>query len=251
MSETLRIAFVVEGSTDLIVLEEVVAGFLEGRDFVVRHLQPEMSESFQPVAGEHGFGWPGVCRWCLQAAKQAGGRVRDNLLFGFNDLLVVQVDADVAGSSYSAGHIEDPFPGANTLPCEEPCPPASATTDRLRTAVLGWLGEVSPPPRTILCTPSKALETWLLVGLFPDDNVLQRDSDIECREKPETILQGKPRKRRLVSSGSKDVAKYRETAPEFADQWDSVTRLCTEAARFEEDFHRAMASLDTARGASD
>ena len=46
MSETLRIAFAVEGSTDLIVLEEVVGKFLGGCDFVPRYLQPEMSESF-------------------------------------------------------------------------------------------------------------------------------------------------------------------------------------------------------------
>ena len=119
MSKTLRIAFVVEGPTDLIILEEVIAKFLEGRDFVPRYFQPEMSAVFQPVAGEHGLGWPGVCRWCRQVAKQAGGRARDNVFFDLNDLLVLQVDADIAGSSYAAGHIDDPFPGISTLPCED------------------------------------------------------------------------------------------------------------------------------------
>lgn len=244
MSKTLRIAFAVEGSTDLIVLEELVAKFLEGRDFVARYLQPEMSAAFQPIAGEYGLGWPGVCRWCRQAAEQAGGMVRNNVLFGFNDVLVVQLDADVAGCSYADGHIEDPSPETPTLPCEEPCPPPSDTTDRLRTAILHWLGEVSVPPGTVFCTPSKALETWLLVGLFPDDNVVQREDDIECREAPETILQGKPKKKRLVTSGRKDVDKYREVASEFAGSWDSVTSRCSEAARFENDFRQALKLFD-------
>lgn len=243
MSEKLRIAFAVEGSTDLVILEEVIAKFLGGRDFVVRYVQPEMSEAFQPIAGEHGLGWPGVCRWCRQAAQQAGGKIRDNLVFSLNDLLVVQVDADVAGSSYSAGHIEDPFPGTITLPCEEPCPPASATTDRLRSVILRWLGENSPPPRTVLCVPSKSLETWLLVGLFPDTPVVRRQDDIECRENPQTALRGQPTSRKLISGNHKKEEKYRDLAPEFAENWKRVTGRCSEARRFEVDFELALAAL--------
>jgi hypothetical protein len=117
-------------------------------------------------------------------------------------------------------------------------------------AVLRWLGEKSVPPRTILCTPSKALETWVLVGLFPGDNVVRRRSNIECHENPERILQGKSKKRRLVSRGKKDVDKYQELAPEFADHWSRVRAQCSEAARFENDFRSAVALLSDKERAS-
>lgn len=244
MSEPLRIAFAVEGPTDLIILEEVISNFLEGRDFIPRYMQPEMSDALQATEGEHGVGWPGVCRWCLQVAKQSGGRVSDNILYGFNDLLVVQLDADVAESSYSDDDIDDPFPAETTLPCAEPCPPPEATTNRLRTLVLRWLGEDSSPPRTVFCTPSKALETWLLVGLFPNSPVVRSRDHIECRPDPETSLRGLPRERRLISGSHKNKQKYQQLAPEFAENWASVTGRCTEAQRFEEDFRIALAALE-------
>ncbi len=246
MSKTLRIAFVVEGPTDLIILEEVIAKFLEGRDFVPRYFQPEMSAVFQPVAGEHGLGWPGVCRWCRQVAKQAGGRARDNVFFDLNDLLVLQVDADIAGSSYAAGHIDDPFPGISTLPCEEPCPPPSATTDRLRALVLRWLGERTVPPSTVFCIPSKALETWLLVGLFPKSTVVSCQNDIECRQNPAKTLRGQAKERRLVSGNHKNEDKYRQLAPEFVGDWTRVAERCSEARLFEQTFRSALATFDSA-----
>jgi hypothetical protein len=240
MSEPLRIAFVVEGPTDFIMLKTVIASLLKGRDFVPQLLQPELSEAFKPVSGYDG-GWPGVCRWCLQVAMQGRGRLSNNPLFGFHDLLILHLDADVAGANYSAGHIPDPFPHP-TLPCEEPCPPPSATTDRLRTVVLRWLGEPAPPPQAVLCTPSKALETWLLVGLFPDDEIAQID-DVECRPNPADTLAGHPLESRLVRSGRKNLEMYQKYAPIFASRWNDVTARCSEAARFEGDFLGALPQL--------
>ncbi len=95
MSETLSVAFVVEGTTDFIILKEVVAKILDGHEFVANILQPEISEVFHPIASEYGFGWPGVCRWCLQATEQSDGPVRNNPLFGIYDILIIHIDADV------------------------------------------------------------------------------------------------------------------------------------------------------------
>jgi hypothetical protein len=240
MSEPLRIAFVVEGPTDFIMLRTIITNLLEERDFIPQVLQPEMSEAFKSVPGEDG-GWPGVCRWCLQVAKQGGGRLSNNPLFAFHDLLVIQIDADVARVSYSAGHIQDPFPDPS-LPCEEPCPPPFATTNRLRKVVLRWLGEPEVIPQVVLCTPSKAMETWLLVGLFPDDSVAQR-ADVECHQNPSNTLQGKPVEVRLVRSGKKNTEMYQKCAPVFARKWNAVTEWCSEAARFENDFLCALAKL--------
>jgi hypothetical protein len=143
MSKPLKIAFVVEGQTDLHILYAVIEKLLEGRDFVPQTLKPETSEAFKPLPGEEG-GWPEVCRWCLQSAEQGGGRVSSNPVF-VHDLLIFQLDADVAKTRYSEGHFQAPFP-APVLPCEEPCPPSFATTDRLRAVALGWMGEPVTPP---------------------------------------------------------------------------------------------------------
>ncbi|MEW6348669.1 MAG: hypothetical protein AB1646_06375 [Thermodesulfobacteriota bacterium] len=245
MSDTLHIGFVVEGPTDYCMLEETVATLLEGRDFVPHRLQPEMSEAFQAIPGEHGGGWPGVCRWCLQTAQQGGGQIRNSYPYDSNHLLIVQVDADVGEKSYADAQVRDPYPSEATLRCVDPCPPPSATTDRLRTLVLRWLGEESAPPRIVLCTPSKALETWILVALFPECNVVTRQDHIECRRHPEKTLRSRRGDRRLVSGNHKNVAKYRELAPEFGRNWARVPAACTEAERLAHEFGAALIALGT------
>jgi hypothetical protein len=241
MSDPLRIAFVVEGPTDFIMLKSAVKNFLGNRDFVAQMLQPEISEAFKITPGEDG-GWPGVFRWCIQASEQGNGKLGNNPLFLFHDLLIFQLDADVAGSNYNAGHVRDPFPEQPTIPCEEICPPASATTNRLRSVILRWMGEQVLPTRIVICTPSKALETWLLVSLFPDD-IIARKKDVECHQNPANILQGKPLPRRLVRSGRKNIEMYRHLADEFALNWDNITARCSEASRFENDFLYAFYQL--------
>jgi hypothetical protein len=243
MSNPLEIAFVVEGPTDFHMLEAVIGNLLEGRDYVPHTLQPERSEAFEFLPGEEG-GWPGVCRWCLQAAEQGGGKLSNNIisnkLFDIFNLLILQLDADVAKARYSDGGFQDPFP-APMLPCEKPCPPPFATTDPLRAVALGWMGEPVTPPFLVLCTPSKALETWVLVGLFP--HTVARWRDVECRPNPANTLRGQPMNRRLVRGRHKDVDMYRESAPKFARNWNEVTARCSEAARFENDFLCALAQL--------
>ncbi|EFK09550.1 conserved hypothetical protein [delta proteobacterium NaphS2] len=233
MSDALRIAFVVEGPTDFVMLKSIMKNFLKGHDFISQVLQPEISEAFKTVPGTDG-GWSGVLRWCLQAADQGRGKLSDNPLFVFHDLLNFHLDADVAGVNYEDGHVQDPF-SEPTLPCEEDCPPASATTDRLRTVALRWMGEQAKPAQMVFCTPSKALETWLLAALFPDDKV-SRMKDLECRQDPASTLQGKPKKCRLVRSGKKDLDMYVQFAPEVAANWNRVTAKCSEARRFEDEF---------------
>lgn len=239
MSDPLRIAFVVEGPTDFIMIKEVVKGLLAGRDFVPQVLQPEMTQELQIAPGEQG-GWSRVCQWCLQSAEQGDGRLRNNPLFLIHDLLVLQLDADVAGETYGRGCIQDPYPEEQTLLCQEPCPPSFATTDRLRHVALRWMGEESTPQSTVFCTPSMALETWILVSLFPADQVAARP-DVECHPDPASTLQGKPLKDRLVRSGKKDVDKYKSAAAGFAGNWSTVTDRCTEALRFETEFINALA----------
>jgi hypothetical protein len=119
------------------------------------------------------------------------------------------------------------------------CPPASWTIDALRRVLLGWMGETVPPFKTVLCTPSKAIETWVLVALFPQ-NQFAASADAECRANPGARLQAGPKARRLIRSGKKDVRKYRESAIEIAEAWPRVRRRCTEAERFSVEFLSAL-----------
>ena len=155
--------------------------------------------------------------------------MRNNPVFQFHDVLVIQVDADVARRKYSDYMITD-APN-DDLPCEKDCPPSSATTDALRAVMLGWLDEVSVPPGAVLCTPSKSIETWVLVALFPDDESARR-ANIECRWDGEVRL----RKYGLIRSGQKLLDEYRANEDGIRTAWQDVRGKCSEANRFSEQF---------------
>ncbi len=104
MSKPVRVAFVMEGPTDYVVLRAAVRALLDGRDFEPTVIWPELDESF---AAQTAGGWGGVYRWCRQAVEQVGGPARSNPVFEFHDVLVIQVDADVARRKYSDYKITD------------------------------------------------------------------------------------------------------------------------------------------------
>ena len=224
MSEPLLVAFVGEGPTDRIVVEAAIANLVGDRHFILKQLQPEESLAF----GVLGTGWGGVYRWCHQAARRAGGAMRNDPLFVTYDLLVLHLDAEVATENYANAGINDP---ANDLPCDQPCPPASATTNALRVVLLHWVGETAVPPKTVLCTPSKSTETWVLCSLYPLDGAVL-SGGVECEPSPDTRLQAKPARGRVITGGKKIVAKYRDRAHEITVAWAQVRNRCTEAERF-------------------
>ncbi|MCG2661365.1 MAG: hypothetical protein L6437_14100 [Kiritimatiellae bacterium] len=226
MSKPVRVAFVMEGPTDYVALRAAVRALLNGRDFEPTVIWPELNEN---LAVHTAGGWGGVYKWCRQAVEQAGGPARKNPIFAFHDVLVIQVDADVARSKYSDYMITD-APN-NDLPCEKDCPPPSATTDALRAVMLGWLDEVSVPAGAVLCTPSKSIETWVLVALFPADASAKK-ANIECRSDGEVRL----RKYGLIKSGQKLINKYLANEAGIRDAWPDVRGKCSEAERFSHEF---------------
>lgn len=226
MSSPLRIGFVVEGPTDRVVLESVVQILLGKRDFEPVQLCPELSEN---LGAKGGGGWTSVYFWCKQAVEQAGGKIESNPLFDTFDVLIVLVDADVAGFEYGDDQrITNP---PADLPCHRPCPPARSTTDALRCVILGWMGESDVPAKTVICIPSKTLETWVLVALFPENRV-SRSKNVECHPDPEAQLQSQPLKQRLIRSGTKDIELYRRRATDVSGAWPRVRKSCGEAERF-------------------
>src|SRR5665213_1732077 len=230
MSDPLRIALVVEGPTDIVILKAAIGSLLENREFEVTTLQPELSNALKPGAGG---GWTAVYLWCRQMIKQSGGQALGNALFNTYDLLILHVDADVAAKRYTDdGRIQDP---PNDLPCELPCPPPSATTDALRRVILGWLGQAEVPFHTVLCTPSKSAETWVFASLFPDDGISSA-VELECRPDLAAVLQSKPIGQRLIRSGRKQIKAYQEKESELRNAWPEVRTKCSEAERFSQDF---------------
>lgn len=231
MSDPLRIALVAEGPTDKIVVQAAIAQMLGERSFVLRQLQPEESLAFGPL----GTGWPGVYHWCQQAAKRAGGLLRNDPLFATYDVLVLHLDADVADKNYEEAGIKQV---AEDLPCAEPCPPPWSTTNRLRKVLLRWAGEDETPLRTVLCTPSKSTEAWILAALYSRDRAVI-GGGLECWANPEARLGQQPKASRI----QKTIPHYQGLAPNFQQAWPTVSNCCSEAKRFSEDFLSAIMSL--------
>ena len=225
MSEPLRVAAAVEGPTDAIVLRAILGALLRDTDFEFQTLQPEGSVAF----GSTGAGWVGVYRWSRQSACEGGGSVSGSSALSNHDVLIVHVDADVAGKTYASGNIRDA--PCEDLPCEAPCPPPDETTNALRAVVLNWLGEHERPPRLVLCMPSKSIEAWVLAAVWPENDVVRQD-DWECRPNPEGQLAALPIRRRF----KKRPDDYRRKRKEIGEEWPEVSARLTEAARFEVEF---------------
>ena len=158
-------------------------------------------------------------------------------LFDSFDMLVIQLDADVAEKRYADDQRIAPAP--TDLPCNHPCPPPEATTNALRRVLLGWMGEVVVPPKTVLCTPSREIETWLLVALFPA-NQFAHGANLECHDRAPAQLQVQPLKSRLIRGGKKEIGKYQERASDIASAWSHVRARCSEAERFSVEFTAAV-----------
>ncbi len=243
MSDPIRLAIVSEGPTDRIVIEAIVAALVPSRDFVVTQLQPESTESF----GQRGGGWTGVYRWCRQAVAQGRGAIASNVLFDFHDLLVIHLDADVAGKTYGSGNIAETV---HDLPCERPCPPCSATTDALRRVILRWIASPNWPDRVVPCTPSRNTETWVLVALYPDDPA-SIHPDVECHDDASVRLAAKPAGQRLVRyrpgeiRPKKNVSRYADRKADMIASWAGVRGACAEAERFSTDLMTAIANVAT------
>ena len=233
MSSTLRIALVGEGVTDYVVLNAAIESMLNGQSFDMKLLQPEGSVAFTGggSAGPLGGGWKGVYKWCLQSAARGSGHVSDDPIFVSYDLLVVHLDADVAAKDPSNDKIDPIRELAGYLPCEQPCPPASATTGPLRAVILSWLGEAQTPPRTVLCTPSKSTEAWVMAACFPRDRQMAT-LGWECHPTPANRLAQQPKRDRF----SKTHAEYEKRSPELQAKWPDIAARLSEAGRFQNDF---------------
>ncbi|MEI6652901.1 MAG: hypothetical protein WCL42_10055 [Chlorobiaceae bacterium] len=225
MSDLLRIALVAEGPTDYEIIHAALRAILP-RPFVMTLLQPEATRP------EMGGGWCGVRKWChdtrLRCTSVHGA---DITLTGF-DLLVIHLDLDVAALSYAdcGTEVESMARDWNwiTLPCQQPCPPISATRDHIESALKSWLGGEVPMHRTQYCLPAQSSGTWLAAAILPSGHALL--ASVECDTSVEKGLAQLPKKERI----KKSVLEYRKYAPDITTQWQKVKQICTQAERFEQ-----------------
>ena len=228
MSEPLRVALVAEGPTDGVVIRAALRAILGERLFVLTQIFPEGSITF----GATGSGWVGVYKWCHQAVARGNGRLRnDALVFENYDLLLLHLDADVAGANYGQGSIQ-PLASDGPLQCERQCPPASDTTTALRSVLLSWCGEQAVPDRCVVCIPSKSTEAWVLASLFPTDHAVLQG--IECHPDPASRLAQQPAANRI----HKRRRDYLEQEDALKSAWPNIAGPggLSEARRFQTEF---------------
>jgi len=164
-----------------------------------------------------------VRTWCRQGDP--------NTALANADLLIVQVDADVAFDPDNA--------------CAHPCPPPPNTVSAVQALVHQWLGTV-PPARLLLCIPSMATETWALVALFPGhDAVVPCDPPpadgicVASRTDIKALLRKAGRSFRpklVVSQGGELKSRapgYRAVQDRISEGWPQVVATCGEARRFD------------------
>ncbi|MBN9400994.1 MAG: hypothetical protein J0I17_12520 ['Candidatus Kapabacteria' thiocyanatum] len=220
MSE-LRIALVAEGPTDHIIIEAALKAIVDC-PFILTPLQPEPTYL---DGGGGTSGWCGVVKWCHAIGQNHHGPLDSHPLLSPMpfDLIILQIDADVADKTYDDCSLSVSA-GWKSLPCPMPCPPSVGTCDELRQVVTSWLGPVTPGPKTIICIPSKATDTWLLVAILGNP-----EADIECVPKPDEKLGQLPKAQRI----KKTKRNYFANADTITKRWCTITSHCSQALTFQ------------------
>lgn len=230
----IRIALIAEGPTDRIVIEAALRAILPCT-FLLTVLQPEATRP------EMGSGWGGVLKWCHAAnLRHQGSLDNEPTLAGF-DLLILQIDADVAEKQYldCGQQIADMARQFTwqVLPCGMPCPPPENTCTQLQNAITSWLGNATPGRKTVLCIPSKSVGTWLAAAVLPPDHPLMADA--ECNIGLENQLAVLPLAQRI----KKSPRDFRRHEQKITDNWAQVTRVCSQALHFQQTIQRQAVIL--------
>jgi hypothetical protein len=215
------VGVVCEGPEDNVVIRAILASVLG--EYELWPLHPE-TISLSGDFGKLGGGWKGVRGWCHDHAPL--GEFANEEPLNRLAALVVHLDADVAS---------DP-----EVRCKRRCPPASDTVDALRGYVLReWFREEGWPPEVVLCIPSKTIDAWALVALYPDK--ASRVQNLECSGNPHSLF---PKERMAEGKARlpKSVRAYSERASDIAANWPRVCATCTQAARFDRDLRAVLQS---------
>ncbi|WP_300442254.1 hypothetical protein [Zoogloea sp.] len=218
-----RIALIAEGPTDFIVIEAALKAILQ-RSFVLTQLQPE------PTRPDMGGGWGGVFKWCREFRLRAATSIEADPTLSQFDLVILHLDADVAGKRYAhcGPAVEQAAADLQALPGEQPCPPPGNTVAALETVLLSWLGLAAVGPKSLFCIPSKASDAWMAAAVLPAGHALL--AGLECNLQLETALSQLPKGQKL----RKSVQDYRLHAGSISNKWQQVKSHCTQAGVLEQ-----------------
>jgi hypothetical protein len=205
----IRVGIVAEGSSDWIILEEVMKIVHDDLEF--QHIQPD-----QTLASKRPFGWRGVKAWC----EEFGPKL-ESFMTGITpklDLLVIHADCSIA----------------DKIGLERPCPPPSDTADGLKTEIAKkWLGRKIRPEFVVLVTPSKSTDAWVVASLRPP---YSRLANVECELGVEDELVRRRRLRRKGDQIKKPAYQYSQFAAELRSAFERVCKYCTQASLFRSEF---------------
>lgn len=220
----LHIALVVEGDTDLVIIEAALKAIIE-RPFTLTKLQPEAT------APRMGTGWSGVLKWCDASSQRHPGCLDSDPTLDQFDLLIIHLDVDVSSEAYAnAGPAVEEMAGRKgwgTLPCAQPCPPICNSVIPLAATLDTWLCPASRGYKTVLCLPAQASGTWLAAASLPPRHALLVGA--ECNIQVESSLPRLPLNQRI----RKKVREYRKHANNVTDNWPTVKAICSQAVDFE------------------
>lgn len=242
----LRIAIVAEGRTDQVVLTAALRAICP-EEPIIRRLLPERLGRFETTSADSAAneqGWCGVLQWCLRNRRIEGGAVEDNPALRVKpfDLLVLHLDADVAEAKYSyckkeiaeqAARLEQ-LPAVDPSPA--PCPPVGQIVHAVKRVLYSWLSPSIPGLRTIVCIPSKDIESWVAAALPKECNI-GIDGDIECDPNVFSRLQLLPKGLRIRR---KREGEYKKQSQRITESWPKVREKCSQAHAFERDVRGAM-----------
>lgn len=188
----MRIGLICEGQTDIPVFEALLNKLLPD-GWVLTPLQPE-----RDALGNYGdAGWTRVREFCQSYGSYVA------YLPNAPDLLIVQVDGDIAGQV------------------------SAATLDELCGRVKIWLGAGASHPGLVMAIPTQATETWLLAGSRPANPALEA-----VRKPAEQLIKAGLIEHNERGNPIKDQQRYRELAAPLADRLASLRPVLRELDRF-------------------
>ena len=187
------------------------------------------------AAGPLGGGWSGVYRWCRQHVSMLSPDGLNTSLARF-DVIIIHLDADVAGFTYQSAGIDD---GPDDLPCSYPCPPAADSVDALRAVVLRWLNRNARtlPSNWVFCIPSKCSEAWVVAAIFGASNPGGIMNQVECNLGLSLWLSQRPIKQGRLR---KNEAEYKKIAGIIRERWRDYPVNLSQGNRFQTELLAAI-----------
>lgn len=220
----LKIALVVEGETDLVIIEAALKAIIE-QPFILTKLQPEATRP------QMGTGWSGVLKWCHSSGQRHSACLDSDPTLEHFDLLIIHLDVDVSGETYSnAGTAVQAMAeemGWGALPCSQPCPAVADSVTPLTSVLDSWLRPAIRGNKTALCLPAQASGTWLAAAILPASHQLLVRA--ECNINVERDLARLPLNQRI----RKKVREYQQHALLVTNNWPAIKAICIQAVEFE------------------